>query len=195
MADDLSLFQSAIEEFGARVRAVTDDQWSAATPCRDWSVADLVGHLIDEHNWVPPLLDGLELAQAREVVRQASAQRDHRNDEDDPASEWLEACNASERAWRRPGVLDMRVYLSRGLTPARVYLSEMMVDLTVHGWDLGVAIGYPERLPDELASYVLSSVREMGNLSASGMFDEPMQIADSATDLEKLIALTGRDPR
>jgi uncharacterized protein (TIGR03086 family) len=87
------------------------------------------------------------------------------------------------------------VQLSRGPTPARAYLDEMTFDLVVHAWDLGVAIGYPDPVPDELVEPVYAAVKEYGDLSATGMFDAPVDVPDDASMLDKLIALTGRDPR
>lgn len=42
--------------FGARVHAVRDDQWGAGTPCAEWTVRDLVNHLVSEQLWVPSLV-------------------------------------------------------------------------------------------------------------------------------------------
>lgn len=32
--------------FAERIAAVPDDAWDAPTPCADWTVRDLVGHVI-----------------------------------------------------------------------------------------------------------------------------------------------------
>ena len=49
MDDPLNVFLKAQREFGDRVHAVAEDQWARPTPDAEWSVADLVGHLVDEH--------------------------------------------------------------------------------------------------------------------------------------------------
>ena len=71
----------------------------------------------------------------------------------------------------------------------------MIFDLVVHAWDLGVAIGYPEPVPDEVVEPVYEAAKDMGDLSASGLFDAPVDVPDDASTLDKLVALTGRDPR
>ncbi|HZA84707.1 MAG TPA: maleylpyruvate isomerase N-terminal domain-containing protein, partial [Actinomycetes bacterium] len=43
-ADQAELHRRAVEEFGARVGAVADDQWELPTPCADWNVRQLVNH-------------------------------------------------------------------------------------------------------------------------------------------------------
>jgi len=49
---------AALREFDRRVGAVREDQWDDPTPNTEWSVRDLVGHLVGEQLWVPLLLRG-----------------------------------------------------------------------------------------------------------------------------------------
>ena len=72
--------------------------------------------------------------------------------------------------------------------------AEMTFDLAVHSWDLGKAIGYGAQLPRELAEFVLAQLDGAGDLSGSGMFAEPVDVAGDATPQDKLVAATGRDP-
>ena len=50
-------------EFDRRVRKIAPEQWALGTPCREWSVRDLVGHLVYEQLWAPELLAGCTTAQ------------------------------------------------------------------------------------------------------------------------------------
>ena len=52
----LSLHRRAVEEWLSRVEAVGPDQWDQPTPCSDWSVRDLVQHVVWEEEWMVPLL-------------------------------------------------------------------------------------------------------------------------------------------
>ena len=58
-----AMFGRAAAEFDARVRQVGDHQWQAATPDEDWTVRDLVNHLVGEDLWTPPLLAGSTMAE------------------------------------------------------------------------------------------------------------------------------------
>lgn len=194
MDDHLQLFLTAQRAFGDRVHAITDDQWHAATPDTDWDVADLVGHLIDEHRWAAPLVHGLDMDAAGKIVE---GTRDLPVDGGigaNLAESWNEAAAASADAFSEDGALDRDVQLSRGSTPARGYIAEMIFDLVVHGWDLGTAIGYPEPLPAEAVEAVWAQVQDYGDLAASGLFDQPVEVADDAPTIDKLVALTGRRP-
>ena len=82
LADDLiATFCAAQAAFGERVHAVAPVQWQLDTPDAQWTVADLVGHLVDEHRWAAPLLAGLDMGSghrrpdARRHVRRACRSR------------------------------------------------------------------------------------------------------------------------
>ncbi len=189
-----SRFLQAQREVTARVHAVGEAQWSEPTPDRDWSVADLVGHLVDEQRWVAPLLHGLDLESAGMVV---SGTRELPVDGGvgaNLAEAWDEAVVGATDAVVAPGALDRQVSLSRGSTPARDYLGEMVFDMVVHSWDLERAIGFTEPIPRELVEFAGARAEKLGDLAASGLFDAPCAAAADAPALDRLVARTGRDP-
>lgn len=194
MDDVLSLYHAALREFGARVHAITDDQWGAATPDTDWTVADLVGHVIEEHRWAAPLLHGQDLESAEKVVEGSRSLPVDGGVGANLAQEWDEAAIASADAFTAPGALDREVSLSRGPTPASRYAQEMIFDLVVHAWDLGQAICYDEPLPEDVVSALYAEVAKMGDMSASGLFKPPVAVPDDAPTIDKLVAATGRRP-
>jgi uncharacterized protein (TIGR03086 family) len=194
MDELLTMFLTGQREFGARVHAVTEEQWAAATPDPEWSVADLVAHLVAEHRWAAPLLHGLDLASAGKVVEGTRDLPVDGGTGSNLAEAWDEAAAGAADAFTADGALDRSVDLSRGPTPVPDYLGEMVFDLTVHAWDLGTAINYPQPLPEELVAGVYALAADRGDLSSSSAFGEPVPVPDDAPVLDKLIALTGRDP-
>ena len=195
MDDLLTLYLSAEHEFTVRVHAVGEDQWDNATPDTEWKVADLVEHLIEEHRWAAPLMHGQDLESAAKVVEGSRSLPVHGGVGANLAQEWDDAVILSNEAFTAPGALDREVELSRGATPVRSYVEEMIFDLTIHAWDLGQAIGYAEPLPDNLVSTMYSAVSALGgDLSGSGLFAPPVDCADDAPTIDKLVALTGRKP-
>ncbi len=194
MDELLAMFLEGQRQFGVRVEVVTDAQWDGPTPDTEWSVADLVNHLIEEQRWVGPLLHGLDLDSAGKIVEGSRSLPVHGGVGANLAQEWSEAATSAADAVVEPGVLDREVELSRGRTPAREYLAEMVFDLTVHSWDLGKAIGYPSELPQELVRFTYDMIQRFGDMSGTGMFGEPVAVADDAPMLDKLLARTGRDP-
>ncbi len=193
--DLVQIFLTLQREFGARVHEVAAEQWDTPTPNSEWNVADLVAHLITEHLWASPLLRGLDLdAAAAEVDRSRSTGGDAGLAATYPRA-WDDAAASSAAAFSAPGALERTISLSRGDTKASGYLREMIFDLAVHTWDLGQAIGCRGSLPGDVVYAVWGDSYQFGDLSASGMFDHPVAVPDDAPVLDRLIAMTGRNPR
>lgn len=195
MDDLVEKYLTGQRAFTDRVHAIGDDQWQQATPDREWNVADLVSHLIDEHRWAAPLLHGHDVESAGKLVAGARSLPVEGGTGANLVQEWDEAALASADAFSDDDALDRTVELTRGTTSVRDYLSEMIFDLVVHSWDLGRAIGYDEPLPAELVEPVYAAAQSFGDLASSGFFDPPVDVPDDAPTIDRLIALTGRDPQ
>jgi hypothetical protein len=53
-------YRTVADGFTTRVVGVGPDGWSVTTPCSDWTVADLVAHVITTHHRVLATLDGAD---------------------------------------------------------------------------------------------------------------------------------------
>jgi len=140
-----AMFRYAVAEFDARVRQIGEDQWQAATPDEDWSVRDLVNHLVGEDLWAPPLLAGSTIAEVGD-----------RFDGDvlgsEPKAAWTTASAAAVRAVQAVGAMDRIVHLSFGDFPGSEYTLQLFADHLIHAWDLARAIGADEHLDEELVA-------------------------------------------
>ena len=194
MDQPLNAFLAAQRVFTQVVHAVGEDQWHAPTPDTEWDVAELVGHLVEEHRWAAPLLHGQDLESARMIVEGSRKLPVDGGVGANLAEEWDEAAVESSDAFSADGALDRTVALSRGDTPARHYLAEMTFDLIIHGWDLAKAIGRDVEFPPEVVEGVYEQAKGFGDLSSSGMFAAPVAVPDDAPVLDRLLGLTGRDP-
>lgn len=193
--DLVEIFTVLQREFQLRVRAVEAEQWTDPTPNAAWHVADLVAHLITEHRWVEPLMRGLDIDAAATEVDRARSFAGHDGVGATYVQAWDDAALCAAAAFSEPRALERPVTLSRGQTTADGYIREMIFDLVVHAWDLGEAIGYRAPLPTDIVQIVWDESRQFGDLSASGMFDHPVAVPPDAPVLDRLIAMTGRDPR
>jgi len=185
-------FLTAQAAFTERVHAVAGDQWRHGTPDAQWTVADLVGHLVDEHRWAGPLLAGLDMDAARVVVARLGPAG---GDGAALVRAWDLAAAASAEAFRADGALSGSVAITRGLAPAAEYLEEMVLDLIVHAWDLGTAIGYPGPLPADPVEVIFPLAQAVVDRTPAGMFDAPVEVGADAPVIDRLVALTGRRPR
>ncbi|MFB6875048.1 TIGR03086 family metal-binding protein [Streptomyces sp. NPDC056323] len=177
----------ALRLFTDRVHAVRGDQWSAPTPCTEWTVRDLVAHLTAEQLWVSLLVT------ERRTVAEVGDAFDGDVLGDDPVAAWDRAAAGARRAFEAPGALEGTVNLSYGDSAADAYCAQMVADAVVHAWDLSRAIGADERLPARLVDF---ADREVGpyvkDLSQSGLFAAPVKTAPDADPQTRLLALLGR---
>ncbi|MFD9406863.1 TIGR03086 family metal-binding protein [Streptomyces sp. NPDC059989] len=178
---------AALRLFGERLRAVADDQWGAPTPCTEWSVRDLVNHVVAEQLWIPPLV-----AEGRTVEEVGDAFSGDVLGED-PVAAWDKASAAAHAAFAAPGALERTVRLSYGPALGMAYCSELTADCVVHTWDLSRGIGADDELPDGLVEFSIKEVMPYADgLAASGMYAEPLEVPAGANAQTRLLALLGR---
>ncbi|WP_369213073.1 TIGR03086 family metal-binding protein [Streptomyces flavofungini] len=177
----------ALDLFSDRVHAIRPDQWDAPTPCTDWNVRDLVGHLTGEQLWVPPLVrDGATIESVGD-----SFEGDVLGP--DPVASWDTAAAAARAAFREPGALDRTVHLSSGESSATHYCGQMTMDLVVHAWDLSRAIGADEKLPADLVEFAVREVTPYADeLAGTGLFDRAVEPPPGADQQTRLLNMLGR---
>ncbi|GLW58274.1 TIGR03086 family metal-binding protein [Kitasatospora phosalacinea] len=184
----LALHARALEHFGDLVRAVPDGAWQAPTPCTDWTVRQLVGHLTSEQLWVPDLLAGATVAEIGDRF-------DGDVLGDDPVAAWTAAADAARAAFAAPGALERTVHLSYGARRADGYAREMTVDAVVHAWDLAQGTGADPTVDPAAAEFALAELAPQADaLAASGLFADPVPVPAGADAATRLLGLVGRDP-
>ncbi len=175
------MFDRAVHKVG-----LTD--WDSPSPCTEWTVRDLVNHVVSEQLWVPDLLAGHTIAEVGDKY-------DGDQLGDDPPQAWAAASDTARSAWLTPGAREATVHLSFGDTDAEEYGWQLTTDLAVHGWDLATALGADAGISDELATAVLGYVEpQVEAWAGSSMFAEPVPVPDDADPPTRLIALLGRRP-
>jgi len=183
----LELFQRAQASFTDRVDAIEPEQWEdEALP--EWTVADLVAHLVTEMLWVPPLVAGEPYAEGRFP----DATTDLLGD--DPMVGWESAADAALSAFAEDDALVRTVHLERGPTPASQYILELISDLTVHSWDLARAIDGDTELDGELVTASLLIGEAIPEDGVPGLYDPPLDVSASASPQQRLLARFGRRP-
>ena len=137
----------AVEGWQDKVDAVGPDTWGNDTPCTDWSVRDLVNHVVGEELWMVPLLQGATIADVGD-------QFDGDVLGDDPAAT---ARSASAAALDVAGQLlpaGGQVHLSYGDEDAAQYAWQLTADHLIHGWDLAMGTGQDTTLEPALVTAV-----------------------------------------
>lgn len=161
------------------IAGVRPEQHLDKTPCAEWTVRDLLEHMIG-------VVAGIGTAAAGQPPTPFQLG-------DEPAAQFASAAAATLEAWRRPGVLDQVVDAGPGPMPGRVLASINLLDTATHTWDLATATGQPAELPQPVAEAALEASRMViteelrpGRFAA----EQPAPADGSAT--QRLVAFLGR---
>lgn len=177
-----AVLSTAVHTFGDQLAAVAPGQWDDATPCRGWTVRDLIDHVIEGNNLAVRLLNptadnGPDVPDDTRLAFERSADRQH------AAFARTDPAGSVEHPAGRVTVGAFAVYRAG--------------DITAHAWDLARAIGADELLAAELVDHALVPyVAWVTTLDVEGMFgDGPSsQLAPETTRQDRLLDQLGRRP-
>jgi uncharacterized protein (TIGR03086 family) len=179
LLDELNRALAAVDPLIAGIGAA---QWSAPTPCAEWTVRDVVTHLVG--------VNRVHTALLRELPPPA------RGDNplgDDPVATYRASVAAMLDAVRLPGALDRTAESVLGNANGAYRLRWRIADLLVHAWDLAQATGQKPNLSDDLVAESLVFVNaELADGARTGRFGPAQPIADDAPAIERLVAFSGR---
>jgi len=179
LIENLGRSLAAVGDLIAKVQA---DEWSAPTPCTDWTVSRLVHHLIGMNRVFSALLAG-----------DPPPRRDTDRVEDEPLTAYRMSAATLQAAFAKPGVLERTFHGPLGAATGAERLQIRLYDLLAHGWDLAQATGQPAVLPDDVAEQALAFVRtQLTEQARPGRFGPAQVVADHAPAIERLVALLGR---
>jgi len=180
----MDLIDALDETFDHAQRVITGarvEQYANKTPCTEWTVRDLLEHMIG-------VVAGFGAAAAgTQPARFELAS--------DPASQFQTAAASTLAAWRSPGVLDRVIDARPGSMPGRALAGINLLDTATHTWDLAVATGQPPALPDDVARAALQASRAtITSEIRPGRFAPEVAVAADASPTDRLVAFLGRTP-
>jgi uncharacterized protein (TIGR03086 family) len=156
------------------------------TPCADWRLGQLLGHMIGHHQGWAASLTGAPVG----------AEVWDRTDFDGDMHETYRSAAAAVTAAFEQAELPEKIEVyGYGTIPIRTVLGMHIVDYVVHGWDVAAAIG-SDTVPDqELTEAAFAIMKQFPTGRPSVAFDVMVPPAPDATTLEQLMAYVGRHPR
>lgn len=179
------LYEQSIAVFDAVLRQVAPDQWTRTTPCAQWSVRDLVNHVVAEDRWVPPLVSGVTIAEI-------GSQLDGDLLGSDAKAAWTGAIAAAVKAVSAVPA-DALIGLSSGPTSTSEYLRQLAADHLIHAWDLAVAIGQQLRFDEALVTEVGGWFVSMeDDYRRAGVIGPRPAVEHDADPQTRLLAMFGR---
>jgi len=187
--EPLDAIAAASSTFVAVLDQVGTDQLGVATPCEEWDVRDLLGHIIVGSQMAVALLDGASQDEAKAFWGQSFG--------DDVVDRCRET--VADQLDRLGAVSDWDavVHHTIGDVPASRLLEFRIGDLTLHAWDLATAIGVDDGIPDDLATVALGQILPMAPfIGEIGIFGAGPSgsVGEDAPALTRLLDLTGRRP-
>jgi uncharacterized protein (TIGR03086 family) len=173
----------AFDVVAGLISNIRADQWSAPTPCPDWTVRQVVNHLIGMNRVFAALLAG------QPPPPRPSA--DHV--EDDPVGAYRGSAAALLAAFGRPGVLERTYHGPLGSATGAERLQIRLYDLLAHGWDLAQATEQAADLPEDLAEQSLAFARtQLTEQARPGRFGPAQIVDEQSSAIERLAAFLGR---
>jgi len=157
---------------------VADDQWEHSTPCTEWTVRQLVDHV---------------LAWQAEGGRLLGA-------DISPGDGWDRIRPAYDALLSDPARLTGNVAEFGGI-PRHELAGFLIGDLLIHSWDLARSVGADETLPPDAVEATTTGLHHVPTTLLRGtnplgqkMMGAAVEVPDDARAQDKMLAFTGRRP-
>ena len=173
------------------VAAVRDDQLSGPTPCPAYAVRHLLGHLLG-------LATAFRDAGRKELG--ATTDTDPQAALPDIGPGWREALprvlDELAEVWRERAAWTGETRAGGVPLPGAVAGAVATDELVVHGWDLARATGQPYAAdPSALTAAHAFLAASVDDPSRGEIFGPVVPVPDDEPLLDRVIGLSGRDPR
>jgi uncharacterized protein (TIGR03086 family) len=185
-------FKPVTDRTAALLDGVDESMMAGPTPCEGFTVGALVNHAI---------AFAQVFADAARKVRgpHTDAAPSEPSPEVDPAWRTLlpSRLGAMAEAWADPAAWDGDATAGGVTFPAEVMGLVALNEAAVHGWDLARATGQDYELEPEVVEVLTAFVAQDADDQAAreGVYGPVVEAGADASPLDRLIALTGRDPR
>ncbi|MFF9770816.1 TIGR03086 family metal-binding protein [Streptomyces sp. NPDC014636] len=188
--DPRPVYTRATEQAAAVIRTVRPEQLERPTPCAEFDVRGLLGHIVGGTRRIAVVGeggDGLAVTPSAEGVA-----------DDGWTAAYDEVRARVLKAWTSDERMTSAVRVPWGEVPGHAALSGYVMEIVTHTWDLAEAVGHPFALDPELADFALATARTV--LPDSRPRDEQTpfgtrrEVPAEAGAYERLAAWLGRTP-
>lgn len=178
---------ATIDALGTLVDGTRDDQLANATPCAQWTVRDLINHVVGGGHLFAAAFRGDEIAMPAEMPDLVG---------DNPAQAFKASIEDFRSSVPPAGERDRVAALPFGTMPISVALDLATLDLMTHCWDLAKATGQTPHLDAGAAEAAAAAARQMvpPEGRTPDAFGPVVDVPDTAPPLDRLVGWLGRDP-
>jgi len=181
VATSVDLFERASQHAQVVMSQVTSAHLTAPTPCSEWTVQQLIDHMVGG----PDYLLGALAGQAPQPRTGATV------------SEYRAGIAQAMVALRAPDVLSRTCQSPLGFEwTVEQAVAGTFMDQLIHTWDLATATGQDATLdPDLVAACVAMFLPDMPEIGRAGRLVGPaVVVPDDATPQDTLLGAMGRTP-
>jgi uncharacterized protein (TIGR03086 family) len=184
VSDPVQDLVTALEATGKLISSIGDSSWHDPTPCTDWSVRDLVRHLIAGNLGFAGAVGG---GSVPEPPAESSS-------DSELVAAYRGSASSLVEAFRQPGVLEKVVTVPFGSVPGAMALQLRITEVVVHGWDIATATGQAASFPEDLVEREIEFSRPLIEQIPPGRhpFAPPQPVSTGASAIDRLVALLGR---
>ena len=170
--------------------AVRAADFGRPTPCRSWTVKDVINHVIGS---------AASYAELAETGVMPAGSEDANQTEGDFGATFARQARRVVAGFSAPGAMDKIMAMPFGGMPGSVCVWIAAGDIFTHGWDLAKATGQPSDLDPELAERLLAQIERllpdtMRGPEGQAPFGPKVEAAGSAPAADRLAAFEGRQP-
>ena len=188
LPDQVGLLERAIGYALGSVAAVAPRLLSRPTPCSDWDLQALLGHVNDS---LAALCEGIDTGR----IGPDPAADDGHGLAVDPAATFRDRARRVLGAWTSAGRHDQLIAIVDRPLLASVVAGTGAIELAVHGWDISRACGQHRPIPATLASDLLTICPLLvTQATRHPQFGAPVAVSPLASASDRLVAFLGRHP-
>jgi len=181
------ILEQAFASTGAVLANVDSAQMDGPTPCRSWTVRDLVNHVVGGTTFFAAVADTGVPPQRQPTDYTAGEFK----------TEFATGSARAVAAFRAPGVMERVMKLPFGELPGERFVWVAAIDTFTHGWDLARATGQSSDLNPALAERLLAVARmslpdALRGPDGQAAFGPAVAVADDAPAADRLAGFMGR---
>jgi uncharacterized protein (TIGR03086 family) len=154
---DLLVLRSCVRHFLEVCGHIGPNHWVLPTPCDDWTLQELVDHVVGGNRFTLQVLGGATSDAAIDATMASFAEGGA------TAEDARSSMTAMEAAFRGPDVLDARFDHVVGELTGRQMLCLRLQDVIVHTWDLAHSLTIDTTLPADLVEWGTRELARSGS--------------------------------